>query len=160
MARLSGANWSIASRSSELVALICERKLSRMEPLGLCQLWTFVFEVLDRERVAAFQHLDARAALLCDRLSVLGASADLRGASARTRVVEPFPVHDPGRVLEPDIDPRRATRAEGDALLVVTQPPVDLVPEGPRPLSKTPENLGALTRVGQLGKLPILRTLR
>jgi hypothetical protein len=48
------------------MALICERKLSRMEPLGLCRPRTFVFEFLDRKRVAAFQHLDARAALLCD----------------------------------------------------------------------------------------------
>ena len=50
----------------------------------------------------------------------------------------------------------RATRAHRDALLVVSHPADDLVPQRPRPLGNAPENLGALERTGQFGKLLIL----
>lgn len=71
-------------------------------------------------------------------------------------VVERFSAHDRGCGTEPGIDPGRASRAEGDVLLVVTQPPVDFVPELPRPLGEAPENLGAVEFAAQLGKLLIL----
>jgi hypothetical protein len=38
----------------------------------------------------------------------------------------------------------------------VTQPPVDLVPELPRPLGKTSKNDGAIELTGQRGKLLVL----
>jgi hypothetical protein len=39
----------------------------------------------------------------------------------------------------------------------VAQPPVDLVPELPRPLGKPSKQDGAIVRAGQLGKLLVLR---
>jgi hypothetical protein len=48
-----------------------ESALSGMETFLLCGFGSFVPEVLDHERVVALQHLDAGAALLGDRLSVL-----------------------------------------------------------------------------------------
>ncbi len=76
--------------------------------------------------------------------------------SARAGVVECFPIHDRRINIEPYIDPGRATRAHRDALLVVSHPADDLVPQRPRPLGNAPENLGALERSGQFGKLLIL----
>jgi len=50
---------------------IGKSRLPGAQPLVLRRLRAFVFKVLDRERVAALQHLDAGAALLGDRLPVL-----------------------------------------------------------------------------------------
>ncbi len=80
-----------------------------------------------------------------------------RPGQARAGVVECFPIHDRRINIEPDIDPGRASRAHRDALLVVSHPADDLVPQRPRPLGNAPENLGALERSGQFGKLLILR---
>jgi hypothetical protein len=55
-----------------------------------------------------------------------------------------------------DVDPARTSRAHGDALLVVSHPADDLMPQLPRPLGKASENLAALERGGDLGKLAIL----
>ena len=46
-------------------------ELPGTKPLLLGGLRALVFEILDRERVAALEHLHARAALLGDRLSIL-----------------------------------------------------------------------------------------
>jgi hypothetical protein len=77
----SSGRWEIAyadlsrERPGQLGQLTGESELSGTEPLVLRRLEALVFEVLDRERVAALQHLDAGAALLGDRLPVL-AGAD------------------------------------------------------------------------------------
>ena len=53
-----------------------------MESFLLCGFGSFVFEVLDYERVVALQHVDAGAALLGDRLSVLARADAQRDHSA------------------------------------------------------------------------------
>ena len=78
------ASSDIASRDPELTTPTGKRELAGTEPLLLRRLGPFVFEVLDRERVVALQHLDAGAAVLGDRLPVLAR----RGCAARSsRVV-------------------------------------------------------------------------
>jgi hypothetical protein len=56
------------------------------EALLLGGLRPLIFEILDRERVAGLQHLDAGAALLRDRLSVLGGADTQRDHAASKRI--------------------------------------------------------------------------
>jgi hypothetical protein len=58
------------SHKPELPTPTRESQLPGAQPLLLRRLGAFVLEVLDRERVAALQNLDACAALLGDRLPV------------------------------------------------------------------------------------------
>lgn len=59
-----------------------ESELPGTKPLLLCRLRALVLEILDRERVAALEHLDAGAAVLGDRLSVLARADPQRDHSA------------------------------------------------------------------------------
>jgi hypothetical protein len=76
--------------------------------------------------------------------------------SARADVIEPLTVHHRWDRVKPDIQPGLAARAHRDALLVVRDPPHDLVPELPRSLSDAAEQFAALHRRGQHGELLVL----
>ena len=76
----------MALKRPELTRLAGESELLRTEPLFLGGLRALVFEVLDRERVAALPASDAGAALPGDHLSVLASTDAQRNHPAPQRV--------------------------------------------------------------------------